>query len=200
MKFKTIIVLTIFLIAGCAFHSEPEGNQEFHQISQLPELAGVYKNKGNPSGYLSWIIWPDIKQIRPDIKEIINADTGHEDIEFIEVIPKDNSLIVKAISNGCSIYDKTYILDRDFKISDGKIVIHREAHLLTRGGGDVLLGPSYEDITLGLDTGKHGKSRSSGYGAGLVFMMVPVAISDISDIRYERVSDKPQVFRNCNGR
>jgi len=199
MKFKTIIILTIFLIAGCAYHSEPEGNLEFHQISQLSELAGVYKNKGNPSGYLSRIIWPDIKEIRPDIKEILSPDTGHEDIEFIEVIPNDGSLIVKAISNGCSIYDKTYILDRDFKILDGKIVIHRETHLLTRGEGDVLLGPSYEEITLGLDTGKHGKSRSSAYAAGLV-LMIPIAFSDISDARYERVSDKPQVFKSCNGR
>jgi hypothetical protein len=119
MKFKTTIVFAIFLIAGCAYRSEPVGNLKFHQISDLVELAGVYKNKGDPSGYLSWIIWPDIKQIRPDIKEIIGPDSGHEDIEFIEVIPNDNSLIVKAISNGCSIYDQTFILNRDFKILDG---------------------------------------------------------------------------------
>jgi hypothetical protein len=184
MKYKIVIVLIILLITGCAFHSEPEGNLEFHQISQLAELAGTYKNKGNPSGYLSWILW----------KEVIS---GHEDIEFIEVVPKNNSLIVRAIRKGCSIYDRTYILGRDFKISYGKIIIHREAHLLTRGFDDVLLGPSYQDITLGLDAGRNGKSRSSRYAAGLVFMMFPIAFSDTSDIRYERISDKPQEFKDC---
>lgn len=193
MKFKNAIVLIIFLIAGCAFHTEPPNNLEFHQISQLSELTGVYKNIGNPYGSISGILWPDIKQI-------ISANIDHEDIEFIEVIPKDSSLIVKAISKGCSIYERTYTRGQDFKITDGKIIIHREVHLLTRGGGDVLLGPSYEYITLGIDIGKHGKSRSSGYAAGLVFSIFPMAFSDTSEIRYERVSEKPQEFKNCNDR
>jgi hypothetical protein len=200
MKSKIVIFLFIFLVTGCAFHSEPKDNLEFHQISQLSELAGVYKNKGNPSSYLSWIIWPDIGEITPASKEVISSNIKHEDIELIEVIPKDNSLIVKAISKNCSIFEKIYILDQDFKIKDGKIIIRKEAHLLSRGGDDVLLGPSYEDITLGLDSSKHAKSRSLGYAAGLVLMIFPMAVSDTSDIRYDRVSNKPQNYKNCNNR
>lgn len=198
MKLKTFTFSLIFLVTGCTLHSGPEDNLEFHQISQLSELAGVYKNKGNPSGYLSWIIWPDIEKITPAIKETISSDISHEDIELIEVIQKDNSLIVKAINKGCSIFEKMYILGQDFKIKDGKIIIRKETHLLSRGGDDVLLGPSYEDITLGLDSGKHAKSRSLGYAAGLVLMIFPMAVSDTSDIRYDRVSDKPLEFKNCN--
>ncbi len=197
MKYKLVITLTIFLLAGCAFHSEPEGNREFHQIAALSELAGVYRNQGNPSGFLSSMIWPDINPIRPEGKEIINGNTGHESIEFIEVIPKNNSLLVKAIRNGCAIYDKTYTLDHDFKISAGKIILHRETHLLGRGADDVLVGPSYEEITLGLDTAKHGKSTSSGYAAGLVLMLFPLAVSETTEIRYERVSAEPLEFKNC---
>lgn len=198
MKLKTLIFLLIFLVTGCAFHSEPENNLEFHQISQLSELAGVYKNKGNPSGYLSLIIWPDIGEVTPAIKETINSNISHEYIELIEVIPEHNSLILKAISKDCSIFEKKYILWQDFKIKDGKIIIHKEAHLLSRGGDDVLLGPSYEDITLGLDSNKDAKSRSFGYAAGLVLMIFPMAVSDTSDIRYDRISDKPLEFKNCN--
>jgi hypothetical protein len=193
MKLQASVVALFIFLSGCAFHSEPENNQEFYNISQLSELAGVYKNKGDPSGYLSEIIWGDIKSI-------IKPEVRHEDIEFIEVSSTEHSLIVKAIKGGCSIYEKSYIVGRDFKISDGKIVIHRDASLLTRGAGDVLVGPSYEQITLGLDAGKNGKYRNSGYAAGLVFLILPVAFSDISDTRFERVYDKPQGFRACSNR
>lgn|GEM_PF-1281281 len=202
MKFKTFLALFIVLLVGCGcvFHAGPENNAEFYQISQLSELEGVYKNEGNPSGFLSQKIWPDITKVFPDIKEVKTFETGHEDIEFIEVITRNNSLVVKAIRNGCSIYEETFILGRDFKISNGKIVIHKETHLLSRGPGDVLAGPSYEDITIGIDVGKHGKSRSRSYAAGLIFMIMPVAGSDTIDIRYERVGNKPQNFRACVSR
>jgi hypothetical protein len=191
VKSIIIIILVFLLMGGCSFHREPPNNRDFHHISTLYELAGVYKNIGAPSGYITMILWPDIKQTA-------GANINHEDIEFIEVIPDDRSLIVKAIRKGCSIFEKTYMLGQDFKINDGKIIIRREAHLLTRGGDDVLLGPSYENIVLGIDDVQHGKSRRSGYAAGLVFMIFPVAFSDTSDVRYERVSEKPHEFKNCD--
>jgi hypothetical protein len=193
MKPQALAIILLISLNACAFHSEPKDNQEFSQITQISELAGVYKNKGDPSGYLSGIIWNNIKLI-------IKPEVSHEDIEYIEVSSTENSLIVKAIKNGCAIYEKHYILGRDFKLSGGKIIIHRDASLLTRGGGDVLLGPSYEEITLGLDAAKQGKYRNSGYAAGLVFALFPIAFSDIHDTRFERVNDKPQGFKTCSNR
>ncbi|WP_372522708.1 hypothetical protein [Sulfuricaulis sp.] len=191
MKPRVLAVMLFIFLNGCAFHSEPKDNQEFYKISQLSELAGVYKNKGDPSGYLSAIIWGYTKLN-------INPEVSHVDIEFIEVLSTENSLIVKAIKNGCAIYEKPYILGRDFNISGGKIIIHRDAFLLSRGAGDVLAGPSYEQITLGLDTGKHGKYRRSDYAAGLVFLLLPIAFSETNDTRFERVNDSPQGFKACN--
>lgn len=187
-----------FLLAGCSLHSAPENNLDFEQILQLSELEGVYSNKGNPSGFLSQKIWPDIKEVFPEIRNVETFDTGHDKIELIEVLAGENSLTVKAIRNGCAIYEKSYIPGRDFTISHGKLVIHRESHLLSRGSDDVLLGPSYEEVTIGIDTGKQGKSRSKGYAAGLVFMVIPVAVSDMTDIRYERVYDKPRNYGTCH--
>lgn len=112
-------------MGGCSFHREPPNNRDFHHISTLYELAGVYKNIGAPSGYITMILWPDIKQ-----------------------------------TAGANI--------------------------------------NHEDIVLGIDDVQHGKSRRSGYAAGLVFMIFPVAFSDTSDVRYERVSEKPHEFKNCD--
>jgi len=193
MKIQILAVMLFISLYGCAFHSEPEDNQDFYQISRTSELAGVYKNTGDPSGYLSEIIWGHTKlNITPEV--------SHADIEFIEVISEDNSLIVKAIKNGCVIYEKPYIYGQDFKISDGKIIIHRDTFLLSRGPGDVLAGPSYEQVTLGLDTAKHGKYRRSDYAAGLVLLLFPVAFSETSDTRFERVNDKPAGFKSCGSR
>jgi hypothetical protein len=184
MKLQTMIIALSLSLSGCAFHSEPETNQDFHQVSQLSELGGIYKNAGDPSGYLSKIIG-------------ISPEANHGDIELIEVSSTENSLVVKAVRNGCSIHEKHYILDRDFKISDGKIVLRKEAHLLSRGTGDVLVGPSYEQVTLGLDAGKHGKMRESVHAAGLVFLVWPVAFTSTDDVRFERVNDRPSGFEAC---
>lgn len=180
-------------LGACVFHTKPSGNQAFDEISQLSELAGVYANRGNPSGFLSQVIWGNAPPWQ-------DAAIGHENIELIEVIPDNDAITVKAIDHGCTVYQKSYAAGRDFELSDGKIIIHREFYLLSRGAGDVLAGPSYEQVTLGIDTQKQGKSKSSEYAAGLIFMLLPLAAADIHEIKYEKVSDKPVGFESCTKR
>lgn len=186
------VVMFTLLLAGCVFHSKPEGNQDFSHISKLADFEGVYKNEGDPGGFLSQVIWDTGSNVKP----VVNYQT----VEFIEVSSTENSLTAKAIQNGCVIYEKTYFIGRDFEINYGNIVIRRELDLLTRGPGDVLVGPSYETVTLGLDTDRNGKFRDSAYAAGLVFMFFPVAVSDTRDVRFDRVSDKPQGYKACVNR
>jgi hypothetical protein len=193
MKQKFWVFILVILLSGCAFHSAPKDNQDFYKLSHFSELAGVYKNKGEPSGFLSAIFWGDIKKV-------MNIDISHEDIEYIEVSSLDNSILLRAIKSGCAIYERTYLIGRDFNMDDGKIIVRKDVAILTRGGDDVLLGPSYEKVMFGLDMGKHGKYRNSSYAAGLLFALFPMAASDTSDIRFDRVYDKPQVFKACGNR
>lgn len=192
MTQRTLAIMLALLLAGCVSHSGPEGNQDFHHVSRLTELEGVYKNKGDPGGFLSQVIWDTGANTPPVVH--------YQEVEFIEVASTENSLTAKAIQNGCVIYEKSYVLGRDFEIEDGKISIHRDVSLLTRGAGDVLVGPSYEKITLGLDAGKNGKFRDSGYAAGLAFLFLPIAVADTRDVRFERVADKPQGYKACENR
>jgi len=189
---KTIFISILLLFfSACASHSVPKNNQSFKSITELSELSGLYKNAGDPSGYLSAVIWGDsIENIKPEFQ--------HEGIEFIEVKTIEKSIIVRAIENSCSIYEKTYVLGRDFEINAGQISILSETSILTRGLGDVLVGPSYEKITLGLDSRRDAKYRNSGYAAGLAFMIIPVAVSGTKDIRFERASDEAKEFNACN--
>jgi hypothetical protein len=192
MTQRALVTILVLLLAGCASHSEPKGNQDFYTAAQLADFEGVYKNKGDPVGFLSQVIWDTGSSTPPVVH--------YQDVEFIEVSSTKNSLTAKAIQNGCVIYEKSYVLGRDFEIDGGKISIHREVSLLTRGPGDVLLGPSYEKISLGLDAGKNGKFRYSGYAAGLAFLFLPIAASDMRDVRFERVADKPHGYKACDNR
>jgi hypothetical protein len=193
MKPYLLAAILILFFDGCVFHSEPKDNQDFYHVSQLAEFAGVYKNKGDPKGSLSHVIWNDTS---PNM----GPAGHHEDIEFIEVSSIENSLVVKAIQSGCVTYEKTYVQNRDFEIIDGEIVIETILSPLTRGPGDPLVGPVYAKRILGLDKGKQGKLRNSTYAAGLVYLFLPVAVADISDMRFERVADKPQGFKTCEDR
>lgn len=179
------------VIAGCAVHSGPEDNLDFQRVSELSELEGTYKNEGDPQGYLSSIIWG----------QVVGADSAitHEDIELIGVAADGAQLFVKAIRGGCVIYEREYTRGRDFEMDDGRITLSTDTHLLTRGGDDVLVGPSYEKVTLGLDTAKHGKYQNKGYAAGLIFMIFPVVLSGDSEIRFDRVDVDPRGYEPCSG-
>jgi hypothetical protein len=193
-RYLVAIIIALFL-CGCItdYKNPTQPGLDFNRVSRLSELEGVYKNHGDweGSGTLAYIIWGDRRHNqKPPVVDF-------QAIEYIEVSSSDNSLTLKAIQNGCSIYEKTYVLGQDFKIGDGEIIIHREFHLLARGSGDVVLGPSYDEFTLGLDTAREGKFRSSESLAGLVFLLIPYATSDTRDVRFERLSDKPQGFKTC---
>lgn len=121
----------------------------------------------------------------------------HEDITSINVSTTGNTVVVKAIKSGCSLYEKTYLAGEDFTVSEGKLTIRRKLDLLTRGSDDPLLGPTYEEVTLGIDQDKQGKSKNAGYAAGLVFMLIPVAVSETTEIVYKRLDTKPGNYHPC---
>jgi len=190
---KTVFTLAIFItfFCGCATHKEPKVNLAFEQISRLSELEGIYKNAGEPSGLLSYIFWPKLY-------EGIGAKFRHNDIEFIEVTLQDKgTFLVKGIVNGCSRIEKTFILGKDFELKDGRIIVPSKINYLSRGKGDMLIGPSTQDVTLGLDTEKQGKVKTSANYAGLLFAFIPVAVDETIETRFNRVSEKPQNYPPC---
>lgn len=189
-RFVVAVILALFL-GGCAGHFGTKEPRGFYKVSKLSELQGVYKNHGDweGSGTLAYMIWQGRSNKPPVFK--------YKEVEFIEVLSLENSLTVRAIQSGCSVYEQTYVLGKDFKIEDGKIAIYREFHFLSRGGGDLMLGPSYFEETLGIDTGKDAKYKSSESVAGLALLFIPIAGTETRDVRFERLSDKPLGYPDC---
>ncbi len=186
----TISIFLFLQLPACAFHTQPENNSEYYYISELAELDGVYRNKGNPSGYLSILVLGDLPTIT-------DGKIQHESIDLIDVSVTGTSINVKAVKANCSVYEKNYIAGQDFDVGDGKITLRRKFNLITRGGDDPLLGPSYEEITLGIDQEKQGKSTNVSYAAGLVFAIVPIAASATTEVRYERLENKHGEYPPC---
>lgn len=175
---KTILIVLLLFsltLCGCTHHIAPENNKGFQRTTELNHIAGTYKNFGDPKGSLSNILWGD--------------EVSHGDIDLIQVSVSGKHVVVNAIKNGCVFYVKEYVEGRDFVIKGGRITLNRDIAILSRGPGDPLAGPSIYTIELGLDTEGHGKYQSREYLAGLMFMMIPVAGSDTTDIRFSRVEE-----------
>jgi hypothetical protein len=199
---KNVIVL--FLVAalfGCVVVNEvPKDNVEFAPKADTRDFKGVYRNAGDPNGYLSQLIWRE----HDHIIDNSGKKTPHKEIELIEVLSKGDTLTVRAIKDECAIYQRDYVVGRDFTLADGRIVLKRRFHPLSREGeggghGDVLLGPSYEKIELGLDAKGDGKYRSQGYFAGMVFLFVPMAGGGTTDVKFTKLNSNV-TYELCKGR
>jgi len=182
---STIMMLLLISLTGCIIigGSAPKDNFQFSDTSNIQQFIGVYKNVGDPNGYISRELWKGSY-----IVDIFGKDVAHKEIEFIEVLHIDNKLRVNAIKNDCIIYSKDYVIDQDFTItSNGRIVLKKDINLLNRGTGDPLVGPSYEKLEIGLDEKGSGKSKGQVYFAGLAFMFFPMAGGASSESKYEKI-------------
>ncbi len=67
---------------------------------------------------------------------------------------------------------------------------------MTRGGDDAVLGPSYVKAVIGLDETGHGAYRSEGWVAGIVYALVPIAVTAEAEMRFKRSTQKGP-FPSC---
>ncbi len=182
-----LILTSVLVISGCSFHSGPEEKIVFSKLEAINQLSGVYENKGDPRGFLSRELWRRDESAK---------GLKHKQIDLIAVETEGESVFVKAVQGGCVIFQKQYLHDRDFEITEGKIVLKRDFDLLTRGGDDPMLGPSYEKVVIGLDEAGHGAYRTKGWGAGIIYGLVPIAASGKGEIRFNRSTQKGP-FPSC---
>lgn len=176
----SIFLLFCLILNGCIFRSAPPDNVGFQSVESLKAFEGVFRNFGESDGkgqqvYLSYLIWES-----PGIP--------HSAITAVEVRVADaDSLVVRAFRDDKIEKEDTFVKERDFRIRNGRIQLNRQWALLTEGGDDPLVGPRYESNEIGLDAKGDGKYRSHIAAAGLVFLLLPVAISDAKEVRFVRL-------------
>ena len=191
MKLFNITILLTFLLSGCSFVSGPQEKIGFSNTSSLANLSGLYKNEGDPGASLSQILFGYSSIQSSGEKKLID----HKSITHIAVKVIDNRVNVRAIQNDCYVYERVFIEGEDFEITHGEIVLKRKVSLLSRGPDDVLVGPVYEKIVIGLEKDGDGVYRSQVYGGGLVFLLFPVVFKELDEVRFERVESNLQFIK-----
>ena len=179
-KHLAFLIAAIYSLWGCS-STAPHENQPFKEIADISELAGVYENKGDGGGgqrsiFLSKILWPKDGQLE------------HEEVKLIKVEKvSDQALLVQGIGQELVRKKSMFVLGRDFELTAGSIRLHSEAGIAGLKSGEPMVGLYAGGSKIGLDAQGHGKFQSSGTAAGLVFLVVPMAVSGSQEVRFRRV-------------
>lgn len=181
MKFNYVGVVALLLVMACVSKKGPVNNSDFELTNTLGDLQGIYHNKGDTGNsdydiYLSKIIWPTDESL------------NHEQIDLIEVEAlNNNSVMVTAESNGKMINKAQFYLGKDFSFEKGRILLNREGGVAGFKTGEPLVGFYSGKVMLGLDKKGQGKFRSSSSAVGMAYLIVPVAVKAMEDVRFERI-------------
>jgi hypothetical protein len=180
MKNNILLIIVIFLFTSCSTRG-PINNVGFDSSISLYDLRGSYRNIGDSGGgyvayYLSEIIWPEDKSLNHKLIETVNVETI------------DNStLIIKAFSPNGMLKESTFKQGKDFKYKKGKLIFSRESGAFNNDIGETMLGFYIVNTTFGLDKNGNGKVRYNLKGVGTVYLILPVALRENEDIRFERL-------------
>ena len=187
LRRKILMLLTfsfsLSILSGCVSYTPPN-NVDFASVKDISEFNGVYRNRGRSKRepqeedklnirvvYLSSLFWHTL-----DKKE--NASIQSIEIENLN----NQALVVKAIGKNGVEKEGFFVKGRDFELSSGKI------HLAQNLGIPYpIVGLGYKSFYLGLDLRRDGKYKESTTVAGLVFLVLPIAITGTEEIRFERI-------------
>ncbi len=176
MKKMLLILILIFLNGCLVLSTTPLDNLPFERVEYASQFNGTYKNLGvtndDAKRHLSYLIWP-------------NEKLDHSSILTIKVeASSNNTLVVKANGVDKIIKEETFVEGKDFKINnEGRILLTKE----TRMGDGGLAGAYTMFQELGLDQAGHGKLHQTVNAAGLVFLVLPIAMHDDQEVRFERI-------------
>ena len=176
-QISKVVYLSFLLLIICGCHAVPPDNVEFSQIINIKELEGVYNNygEGEPNTrfvYLSQLIWQREEGLK------------HFSVQSVEVkAVNDKTLLVKAVGeNGEIMKEGLFIEGKDFKLSSGYIPTPGQF-----GFPYPIIGISYENSDLGIDTRKDGKYKVRTTSAGLLALLIPVALTGTEEFRFMRM-------------
>lgn len=183
MQRVAMLMLVAVVFAGC-ISSTPERNSNFGIIDELKMLNGEYQNRGEGAEgvaptYLSSLVWPSATNI------------DHSSITTIAVqATGKNSLLIRAYSADVLVKQDLFVLGKDFTLRSGKIRLRQGLYLAGLHVGDPLIGPYYHRDELGLDQTGHGKYRTQGALAGLVYAVLPIALFGKEEVRFVRIRNE----------
>ena len=186
--------VALLLFCSCSSTAKgPPNHSSFVTIKNISELAGTYKNRGQPgdvkfrSIYLSTILWP------------LDMDLKHEVIQTISVVEvAPGTLEAKALSDNVVVKVGRFVENQDFTLEEGRIMLRHEAGLAGLQAGAPLLDPCPDGSESGLDANERNKCSDEYTVAGLTFLLFPVAADLTEEFFYEKLPETKQSL-SANG-
>ena len=181
---NNILISLVFVLASCSIGSiKPHNNKDFAEINDLKEYEGTYKNRGEPKGYLSKVLWGE--NHNPFKLGSSSLKYPDRNIKYIQVKVKNRKFTISAVGKECEYFSKEYKKDIDFKITNGQIeLISKIGNTLD--GRNVVVGIKSSTVVLGLDTEGNGKFKRSRSEVGMAYMILPVAVGSTEELRFKK--------------
>ncbi|MBD5779969.1 hypothetical protein IEN85_10760 [Pelagicoccus sp. NFK12] len=158
---------------------------ELHGRITLPEIAGIYRNKGmavasdGNDPLLTDLLFPKSKD---QLKKT----------DFIRVsVGNDDSLLVEAIKNDEVLISRTFSEGKDFDLTKGKIPIASSiGDMGTFEAQSMALGAGIESSVFMFTRNGDLVLRREMEGAVLVLLVVPLGVGSSRDIVYEKIKNE----------
>lgn len=187
----TVCVVAMLVAGGCVgvFSSAPPDNVAFASVTDLQQLDGRYRNRGEGapdaqwSTFLSALIFPGDKTL------------AHASIAAIDVrATSATTLAVRALdAQGIVVKEAAFVRGREFELKEGRLRISTRfavsPFIESEASDNPFIGPMTETIELGIDLRGHGKYRSSTFVAGLAYLFMPLVGGGSDQVRFERIEE-----------
>lgn len=184
-KTPALIILAVLpvlgiLLTGCVTSTPPDST-DFALITSLRELEGLYCNLGEGEEgmrpvYLSSLIWPS------------NTGFDHSSIDTIRITAvSEKSLRIEAATAEQAVKTARFIAGKDFSLRDGRLRLQGRLGWAGFKIGEPIFGPYYESTEIGLSSAGEGKYSHHVAVAGLVYMVIPMAMGVREDVRFVRI-------------
>lgn len=187
----TVSSLATLVAGGCisVLSTAPADNVEFATVTDLHQLDGRYRNRGEGGPeqqwptFLSQLLFPGDKAL------------DHSSIDAIDVrTTSTTTLTVRALDADAVVTkESAFVRGQHFELKEGRLLISRRfafsPAIRSEAPDNPFIGPMTETVELGIDLRGHGKYRSSAFAAGLVYLFLPVALGGSDQVRFERIED-----------
>ena len=169
--------------------SAPPDNVEFASVTDLHQLDGRYRNRGEGSPEQEWSLFLSTL-VFPGDKTLDHASIAAIDVRATSA----TALVVRALdAHGIVVKESAFVRGREFDLKEGRLLISKRfavsPFIESEARDNPFIGPMTETVELGIDLRGHGKYRSSNFAAGLVYLFMPVVLGGRDHVRFERIED-----------
>lgn len=176
-----LLSLLLLLLAGCAHRYAPPGNLPFRPVT-ADLLAGC------------WALHPDgAQEPALELDQLLGLPRGPRKVDALSIVRGDDGALVARSQAGRDV-----LFARRLGVPEaggeyaGRVLVENRLAIVpferAHSPDNPFIGPQRERLEVGLDTAGNLKVRNSGWFAGLVYLVIPMAVRASDEYRFPRAA------------